>query len=110
MKKYSPAPKDIADAIKDALPVSEKEALGEDWKKLPPAKGRKSLSSRRGRSISVSTETVFHNPTRKGKANSFRRVKVGDFRLEVPESAGIAYTDALIDLLKNFIKRHPLKA
>ena len=49
MKKYSPAPKDVADAIKDAIPVSEKEALGEGWKKLPAgpssrSKGRKCVS------------------------------------------------------------------
>jgi hypothetical protein len=33
MKKYSPTPKDIADAIKHSIPVSARDALGEGWKK-----------------------------------------------------------------------------
>jgi hypothetical protein len=114
MKKYSPTPKDIADAIKHSIPVSARDALGEGWKNLPTGSGSqskvgKSLSSRRKKSISVSTETVFQSSKRKGMSNSFRRVRVGAFRLELPESAGDSYTDALITLLKSFIKSHPIK-
>ena len=39
MKKYSPTPKDIADAIKHSIPVSARDALGEGWKNLPTGSG-----------------------------------------------------------------------
>ncbi len=100
MKKYSNAPKEIADEIRDSVPVSEEEAIGEDWKKLPY--GPDPRSSRRKRSPASPKGRVA------APKGAFRRVKVGRLQLEVPASTGEAYTLELVRYLKSFIKNHPI--
>jgi hypothetical protein len=34
MRKYTDAPKEIPNAIQDAIPISREEGLGGEWKKL----------------------------------------------------------------------------
>jgi hypothetical protein len=115
MRKYTDAPKDIADVIKNGPIVSKEVAFGDDWKKLPygPAsqsQARKKRPSLLSKKLTISAQTVYQNPVRKGKVDFFQRVKIGDVCLEVPGTAGEAYTKALIDHLKSYLKAHPVKS
>jgi hypothetical protein len=114
MKKYTAAPKEIADALRDAVPVSEELALGADWKKLPSGTGARAKSSKRiaaklASPILVSRKKVYLTPLKKGKAGFVHHVQIGDFHLRIPGTVSKAYTEDLVNVVKDYVKKHPIK-
>jgi hypothetical protein len=114
MRKYTSAPKSIADAIRDSIPVSEAEALGDDWKKLPSGQGNRSKAGKR-----VSTNHVHRAAqSKKNAARSLSpkkkpeslEVLIGDVRLTVPGTPSASYAKGLAKAVKDYIKAHPVKA
>jgi hypothetical protein len=114
MRKYSAAPKAIADALKDSVPVSEEAALGIDWKKLPSGTGSrakvgKRVSTKLASQILVSRKKVYLNPVRKGKSGFVHHVQIGDFHLRIPGTVSKAYTEDLVNIVKDYVEKHPVK-
>jgi hypothetical protein len=63
MRKYTSAPKDVADALRDSVSVSEAAALGEEWKNLSTSRGtrnkpKKKISARSAAATHISTKKI----------------------------------------------------
>jgi hypothetical protein len=118
MRKYTAAPKSIADALRNAVPVSDEAALGDDWKKLPyrtssRAKVGKRVSAKLAAQIAshiaVSRKKVYLNPVRKGKSGFVHHVQIGELHLEIPGTVSKAYTEDLVSIVKDYVQKHPVK-
>ena len=109
MNKYSPAPKEIAEAIRKSVPVSAEDALGDGWKNLPV--GRTGSASKRIRGFGLVAVSG------KGKtgvsftiSKAVRHLKIGGMRIEIPVTANDEFTSKLAHLLKDFLKNNSVKA
>lgn len=114
MRKYTDAPKDIADAIKNAIPVSKEDALGDGWKNLPigrggPAKVSKKVVSSLARHIAMSNKKVVRRSAAKMKMVSIE-VNFGGVHLKVQGTPSASYAKGLAKAMKDYIKAHPVKA
>lgn len=112
MRKYTAAPKEIADAIRDSVPVSEAAALGDEWKKLPKgpgtrAKAGKRISPRLARRVAISKKKAVHSP--KNKIGSIE-VNFGGVRMKVQGTPSASYAKGLAKAIKDYIRKHPVKA
>jgi hypothetical protein len=114
MRKYTDAPKDIADAIKNAIPVSKEVALGDGWKKLPVgrgarAKGSKKIVSSLARHVAMAKKKAVRRSAAKIKMVSLE-VKFGGVHLKVQGTPSASYAKGLAKAMKDYIKAHPVKA
>jgi len=85
MRKYTSAPKAIADALKESVPVSEAAAFGDDWKKLPTGTGTRIKAGKR-----------------------ILEVSFGGVRLKLQGTPSESYAKGLAKVVKDYIKAHPL--
>jgi hypothetical protein len=123
MRKYTAAPKDLADALRDSVPVSEAAALGEDWKKLPISTG---THSKAGKKISGRTAPGVHLSTKKTATGADIRHKTttgeirikpdmvevtfGGVRFKAQGTPNVTYGKGLAKVVKDYIKAHPVKS
>jgi hypothetical protein len=123
MRKYTAAPKDLADALRDSIPVSEADALGEGWKKLPVSAGTrlkagKKISARAAAAMPLSTKKVATGADIRAKsaAGEIRiksdtvEVSFGGVRFKAHGTPSASYGKALAKAVKDYIKAHPVKS
>jgi hypothetical protein len=114
MRKYTAAPKEIADAFRDSVPATEAEALGNDWKKLPSGQGTRIKAGKR-----LSTSLVRRAAMTKKKASAEATIKIkggsvevnfGGVRFKVQGTPSESYAKGLAKAVKDYIKAHPVRA
>jgi hypothetical protein len=123
MRKYTATPKDIADALRNSVPVSDDAALGEDWKKLPISTGTRSKVEKK---VSARSAAGLHLSTKKMAAGSDIRMKTamgeiriksdtvevsfGGVRFKAQGTPSESYGKGLAKVVKDYIKAHPVKS
>ena len=110
MSKYSPAPKEIADAIRHSVAVSPEDALGEGWKNLRVDRAKTPSKRTRGLGTIRVSNKGNKRPTTVSLSRAFRHLKVGDMRVEIPAAAGEEFTSKLIHVLRDFLKHNSVRA
>jgi hypothetical protein len=114
MRKYTAAPKDIADALRASIPVSDAAALGDDWKKLPVGQSTRPKTGKRAvpglaRRVSLSKKKAVHSRSPKVKTDSIE-FNFGGVRMKVQGTPSASYAKDLAKAIKDYIKKHPVKA
>jgi hypothetical protein len=123
MRKYTAAPKDVSDALKDSTPVPDAVALGEDWKEHPVSAGTRVKPGRKipahaATTRPLSTKKVANggNIRTKSAAGEIRikpdavEVSFGGVRFKAQGTPSASYGKALAKAVKDYIKAHPIKS
>jgi hypothetical protein len=124
MRKYSTAPKDVAEALRESVPVSKAAALGADWKKLPLTTGSRSKTAKKGsnpsaKAMNYSSKKSITDTSIKKKSATGAEIRIktdtvevtfGGVRFKAQGTRSASYGKGLAKVVKDYIKAHPVKA